>query len=75
MQQYQVLGQAGSDKERIGQMYLAAFGRPPEDAESAACLDFLAQQAKLAGKAPDDPAPWADLAHTLFNVKEFIYLP
>jgi hypothetical protein len=69
-----VLSQSGSAKERIARMYLAAFGRPPEDAESAACEDFLLQQAKRADKKPDDPAVWADLAHTLFNVKEFIYL-
>ncbi len=69
-----VLGQGGSDKERITRMYLAAFSRPPTDAESSDCLDFLVQQAKLADKKPDDPAVWADLAHTLFNVKEFIFL-
>ena len=69
-----LLGQGGSDKERITRMYLAAFSRPPTDAESSDCLDFLVQQAKLADKKPDDPAVWADLAHTLFNVKEFIFL-
>ena len=69
-----VIGQGGSDKERITRMYLAAFSRPPTDVEVSDCIDFLRAQAMLADKKPDDPAAWADLAHTLFNVKEFIFL-
>ena len=56
-------------------MYEEAFSRPPTDDELSACLGFLKSQAKAAGKKPDDPEVWADLAHTLFNVKEFIYHP
>jgi hypothetical protein len=73
-----VLAQGGSAKERIAGMYLSAFGRPPSDAEVAACLAFLEQQVKASGgrQSPgaDDLAVWKDLAHTLFNVKEFIFL-
>jgi Protein of unknown function (DUF1549)/Protein of unknown function (DUF1553)/Planctomycete cytochrome C len=69
-----VMGQAGSDKERITRMYEEAFSRPPTDDELSACLGFLASQAKAADKKLDDPVVWADLAHTLFNVKEFIYI-
>ena len=69
-----VCDRPGSDQERIDRMYLAAFGRPPSGEERSACLDFLESQAKNAGKRADDPAVWADLAHALFNVKEFIYL-
>jgi hypothetical protein len=73
-----VLAQGGSAPERITGMYLSAFGRPPTDAEVAACLAFLGQQAAADGGSPprgtDDPAVWKDLAHTLFNVKEFIFL-
>ncbi len=69
-----VLAQGGQDKERITRMYLAAFSRPPTDVELSACQDFVGRQAEDGGKKPDDPAVWADLAHTLFNVKEFIYL-
>jgi cytochrome c553 len=70
----QVLARPGSARERVEGMYARAFGRPPDDAECAACLAFLKRQADSYGVAPDAPAPWADLAHTLFNVKEFIYL-
>jgi hypothetical protein len=60
--------------ERIRGMYLSAFSRPPTEAEERACLAFLQQQAQTSAKPLDDPAVWADLAHVLFNVKEFIYL-
>jgi len=69
-----VMGQVGADKDRITRMYEDAFSRPPTGDELSACLDFLISQAKVAGKKPDDPAVWGDLAHTLFNVKEFIYI-
>ncbi len=57
---------ARSPEERIGRMYLTAFGRPPEDSELQAGLEFV---------QPNDRQAWADLAHVLFNVKEFIYIP
>jgi hypothetical protein len=69
-----VLSQAGSDKERITRMYEDAFSRLPTDNELSACVGFLTSQAKAADKKPDDSAVWGDLAHTLFNVKEFIYI-
>jgi hypothetical protein len=55
-------------------MYAAAFSRPPTDGELKDCLEFLERQAKLAGKKNDDMAVWTDLAHVLFNVKEFIFV-
>jgi hypothetical protein len=55
-------------REVLGRMYLAAFGRPPTDDEAAAACRFL----DAAGF--DDAQSWADLAHVLFNVKEFIYV-
>jgi hypothetical protein len=54
-------------ENRIHTMYLAAFGRPPTEAERAEALAFVAGRA-------DDPRAWADLGHVLFNVKEFIFL-
>jgi len=64
---------------RIEQMYRAAFARPPEPAETTAALEFLAAQAKThGGDFGNDPrleAAWADLAHALFNTKEFIFVP
>jgi hypothetical protein len=59
---------------RVREMYLRAFGRPPTNEEQAACLEFLAEQGARHGETADSSKAWADLAHTLFNAKEFIYL-
>jgi hypothetical protein len=69
-----VLARPGPAEERVAGMYLSAFGRPPTDSERAACLAFLEGQAKRYGTRTDDAKVWADLAHTLFNVKEFIFV-
>jgi hypothetical protein len=62
-------------QERIRQMYLAAFSRPPAADELADANTFLQEQRALyAAQYPADQRVWADLAHVLFNVKEFIYL-
>jgi hypothetical protein len=60
--------------ERIQGMYLQAFGRPPTDRESECCSTFIRRQVELRGLDPKDAGPWVDLAHTLFNVKEFIFV-
>jgi hypothetical protein len=62
-----VLARPASAAERITGMYLSAFSRPPSEAELAVCLAFLKSQT-------EDPKTWADLAHVLFNAKEFIFL-
>jgi hypothetical protein len=58
-------------------MYESAFTREPTEIELAECIAFLERSNNKPG-APatgsDDPAAWADLAHVLFNVKEFIFL-
>ncbi len=69
-----VAGLKATTAERIDGMYLSAFGRPATEDERTACQAFLEQQAQLYKAGPDNPAPWIDLAHTLVNVKEFIYL-
>ena len=71
-----VVAQGGTTEERISGMYLSAYGRPPSATEKRSCLDFLDRQAQLAGGIGSrrEVAAWADLAHMLFNVKEFIFL-
>jgi hypothetical protein len=69
-----VLAKPGTTPERITGMYLSAFGRSPTDDERKACEAFLSRQADLHQTESGDPKVWADLAHTLYNVKEFIYL-
>ena len=66
-------------EERILGMYRAAFARPPAPEEMAAALEFLALQTRAHGgdfaKDLRQEAAWADLAHALFNAKEFIFVP
>jgi cytochrome c553 len=59
--------------DRIAGMYLAALGRLPSPAELAEADTFLEEQARVYGR-PDDLRAWTDLAHVLFNVKEFIFV-
>jgi hypothetical protein len=65
-------GQA-SPRQRIGRMYVDAFGRPPTELEIADALSFLIEDGKETGHL-DDVQLWADFGHVLFNVKEFIFL-
>jgi hypothetical protein len=62
-----VLGEGGSPREQVQRMYLCSFGRPATRDECRRCLDFVEGQ-------QDAPTAWADLAHVLFNTKEFIFL-
>jgi hypothetical protein len=61
-------GGGGSLSDRLGAIYLEAFGRLPTVEEVGQCSEFLEAQQGDAGQA------WADLCHVLFNVKEFIYV-
>jgi hypothetical protein len=68
-----VLAEPGQgDRERIARMYETGFGRLPTDTELDEALVFLAEQGKEYGRI--DERAWADLAHVLFNVKEFIFV-
>ena len=67
-----------SPSSRIDSMYEVAFARPGAPDEIQAALDFLESQGREFG-LPDhawktDRRVWADLAHVLFNSKEFIYI-
>ncbi|EAQ82777.1 PSD1 and planctomycete cytochrome C domain-containing protein [Blastopirellula marina] len=64
--------------ERIAAMFVTALGRPPYDEEAAAADAYFAERAEqlqLSAAAADNNAEiWGDLAHALFNVKDFIYI-
>jgi len=68
-----------STEGRIAQLYREAFAREPTAEEQAVAIEFLAAQAERHGADfatdPTNAAAWADLAHALFNTKEFILLP
>lgn len=67
------LAAGATTEERVGAMYQAAFARRPSREELVAARTFVAEQANEYGK-PDHPRPWSDLAHVLFNAKEFIFV-
>ena len=63
-----------SAPHRVDRMYRSAFARVPSYNEVVTCLDFVKEQAGRRNTTDADVSVWADLAHTLFNTKEFIYL-
>jgi hypothetical protein len=69
-----VLAAGGTPQERIAAMYRSAFARPPTEGELAAAADFLAHQSAANTGRDAELSAWTDLAHALFNVKEFVYL-
>ncbi|MBZ0255981.1 DUF1553 domain-containing protein, partial [bacterium] len=60
-------------RKRIQQMYLDAFSRLPEPAETEALLAFIEHQTQRYGDG-DDIQLWRDVCHSLFNVMEFIFV-
>jgi hypothetical protein len=72
-------GPARSTRERLNELYLTAFGRPPSAPEVRATELFLARLAERPGVVTTkEPEPtleaWADLCHVLVNMKEFIFI-
>jgi hypothetical protein len=65
-----------SSRDRIGELYESALCRLPTEAELRAAEDFIDRQGELLGIQPaaryDDLTIWSDLAHVLFNHKEFV---
>jgi len=57
--------------ELVSLAYRQAFGREPEPWESGVAVEFLEQQRNGNESLRQ---PLADLCHTLFNVKEFIFV-
>jgi hypothetical protein len=56
-----------SATERLERMYAASLGRPPSPREREQALAFVRD-------AGDEARAWSELAHVLFNLKEFIYV-
>jgi hypothetical protein len=65
--------------DRIDRMFLVALGRSPAAIEKRDFLDSLVHFAALRGVPERDvltnKTVWADVAHTLFNLPEFITIP
>jgi hypothetical protein len=61
---------------RVGRMFLAGLGRPATEAELGAWRGLVGEFGERHGAADllGSEAVWADVAHTLFTLKEFLYL-
>jgi hypothetical protein len=59
-------------------MFQTAFARPPLADESARWRQGVDDLARLHGAAPEETLVsipvWKDIAHAIFNTKEFIYV-
>jgi hypothetical protein len=62
-----------TSESRVQSMYEGAFGRLPSKPELNEAKVFLDEQSKEYGMT-DHPKAWNDLAHVLFNAKEFIFV-
>ena len=67
-----------SFEERVVAIYLNAFSRIPTPTEVAEAQDFFKEQAEIYettnADALEDIRVWTDYCHTIFMMKEFIYL-
>ncbi|MEZ5399519.1 MAG: PSD1 and planctomycete cytochrome C domain-containing protein [Bryobacteraceae bacterium] len=52
------------DTARVEAIFLRALGRPPQPGERDSALTYARQS----------ESPWRDLAHSVFNLKEFLYV-
>jgi hypothetical protein len=70
--------QAPTVEARLDSMFRSALGRLPDEAERARFTGLTKELASLHKTAPDQILKsrevWKDMAHALFNLKEFIYL-
>jgi hypothetical protein len=59
----------GDDGEKVRRLWLRTLGREPTPDELAGALAFVASP-----ELSDVAAAWADLAHTLFGLEDFLWL-
>lgn len=67
-----VADDSADSKRRIQRMFMKALGRSPDQAELERWTSAVGSFAQ-SDDVMTDQAAWAELAHTLFNTKEFIY--
>ena len=73
-----VQDQSANAEQRIESMFVLAYGRPPKLEETQRLVAFAMHCAELRGADVNQlmtcqPA-WQDVAHAMFNLKEFIYV-
>lgn len=70
---------ATTPEERATRMFQAGLARPPKPEETARLVQLADASAHLRGVGAsallDCQPVWQDVAHAIFNMKEFIYVP
>lgn len=73
-----IAGSASTVEDRIEEMFRAALGRPPRAAErdrfAGLARELAALQKSSADRILMSHDVWKGIAHTVFNLKEFIYI-
>ena len=69
-----ILALSSDTKARIDHIYRQGLARSPAAHEISAVEQFLQRQRQIYKAKIDDPRPWRDLCHSIFNIKEFILL-
>jgi len=73
-----IKAQAPTVESRLDSMFRTALGRLPDDAEHARFAELAKELASLhkadSEKILESREVWKDMAHAIFNLKEFIYL-
>ncbi len=73
-----VASSSRSTDARLVRMFLEALGREPQKEEldrwRTLVLDLANDRHVSIGDVPNSVAVWADVAHSFFNIKEFLYV-
>ena len=75
-----MINQQITQEERIQKMFIKALARPPSPEEIEEISEVFERQVSLhsSGNLPSTEyiylRSWTDLTHTIFNLKEFIYV-
>ncbi len=71
-------GEAGTVGGRLDHMFLKALARQPTAAERDRMTDYLTAVASQRGTTEDlllyDSDVWQDVAHSMFNLKEYVFI-
>ena len=70
--------ESAAPEQRVQNIYLAAFSRPPTAVELSEALSFLDEQGGRLGvpaaSGRTNAEVWADFCHVMLNVKEFVFV-
>jgi hypothetical protein len=63
-----------SSRDRVERMFRRALGRSATSEEISASLDYLTSSGGEEAELLSSQQAWQDFAHSIFNLKEFLYL-